>query len=360
MAERLIAEVRQERILAAVRRDGVVTVRGLVEQLGVAPMTARRDINHLAELGLVRRVHGGATAHSRRRTTSGVRGLTLGMVVPLDHYWTVLSYSAQGEAIGDGARFVLRDAPGGGPQMQSLAATLISESRVDGLILAPPITEPDRSAMHRWLASQEVCTVLVDRAADVTLTMAQSVGADHARGAALAARHLYDLGHRRMGLLRQPGGAAGLAEIEAGWRTTLRHLGAEDGLVFDSVYGSDPRRDDLFATLLFQLRDQSVTGVLVAGHPQAVALTLACHEHQINVPEVLSIVSYGDTDTVLSHPPLTAVRPPRELVGRLAVQLLGNHLRGGLDHRLQHVLVAPTLVVRESTARCPDHPWNGC
>lgn len=184
--------------------------------------------------------------------------------------------------------------------------------------------------MHHWLACREVCAVLVDRAADVTLTMVQSVGADHARGAAVAARHLHELGHRRMRLVRQPGGAAGLAEIEAGWRATLRHLGAEDGLVFDSVYGSDPRRDELFATLLSELRDQAVTAVLVAGHPQAVALTQACHEHQIDVPGVLSIVAYGDTDTVLSHPPLTAVRPPRELVGRLAVRLLGNHLRGGL------------------------------
>lgn len=350
MAERLIAEVRQERILTAVRRDGVVTVRTMVDELGAAPMTIRRDINALADRGLVRRVHGGAAALTRRRATTGVRGLTFGMVVPSDHYWNVISYSSQGEALGGGARFMLRNTPGAGPQMLQVATSLVSQSRVDGLILAPPIVEPDHQELHAWLARLHTPTVLVERTADVTLEMSQSVGTDNARGAALAARHLHDLGHRRMAILHHPYEAAGLTGIRQGWHAGLRALAVVDDLAFAMVYAADPRRESLFPELFAQLRDHQVTAVMVTGHPHAVAFAQACHEYGIDVPGELSVVAYGDTDTILSHPPLTAVRPPRELVGRLAVTLLGDHLRHGPDHRLQQVLLAPSLVARQSTA----------
>jgi DeoR/GlpR family transcriptional regulator of sugar metabolism len=57
-----LARQRQEVILDAVRATGGVRVSELVERLGVSDMTVRRDIDVLAQRGLVTRVHGGATA----------------------------------------------------------------------------------------------------------------------------------------------------------------------------------------------------------------------------------------------------------------------------------------------------------
>lgn len=61
-SERLLGTVRRERIAAAVRVRGVVTVADLVRDLGVSEMTVRRDLAALAERGLLHRVHGGATS----------------------------------------------------------------------------------------------------------------------------------------------------------------------------------------------------------------------------------------------------------------------------------------------------------
>src|SRR6185312_10545467 len=58
----MLARQRQEVILDEVRTTGGVRVSELVERLGVSDMTIRRDIEALAERGLVTRVHGGATA----------------------------------------------------------------------------------------------------------------------------------------------------------------------------------------------------------------------------------------------------------------------------------------------------------
>jgi DeoR family fructose operon transcriptional repressor len=54
------ADDRQREILAKARANGRVAVALLAEELGVAPETVRRDLKHLAERGVLQRVHGGA------------------------------------------------------------------------------------------------------------------------------------------------------------------------------------------------------------------------------------------------------------------------------------------------------------
>lgn len=353
MSPRLLAEARHERIMALLRRSGTVSVTELAEELQVAAMTVRRDINRLAELGLVRRVHGGAAAVGRRRDTTGVRGFTLGMIVPLiDQYWNAFAYRAQAEAVSGGARFVLRDAGPGGYQSLPLAKALVSEERADGLILAPPILPPHRGEAEAWLARQSVCTVLVERSAGVALPRVQSIGTDHRLGAAMAVQHLHQLGHRRIALLR-PLKTAGGDEIEAGWVAAMAELGLVPGPILETTSGS-PRREKLAQAAVDSLRRHGSTAAVVSGDAFALILVQVCRQSGIDVPGALSIVAYGDDVAALCDPPLTTLQPPREQIGRMAVQLLGAHLRGGPEHRPQHVRVAPLLVERSTTASPPD------
>src|ERR1041385_6431855 len=62
----MLARQRQERILEALRASGGVRVADLTEQLNVSYMTIRRDLDALAERGLVEKVHGGATVATQR------------------------------------------------------------------------------------------------------------------------------------------------------------------------------------------------------------------------------------------------------------------------------------------------------
>ena len=52
--------IQKPEITAIARREGKVTVDGLVEYFGVTPQTIRRDLTDLAETGELERVHGGA------------------------------------------------------------------------------------------------------------------------------------------------------------------------------------------------------------------------------------------------------------------------------------------------------------
>ncbi|WP_066363648.1 DeoR/GlpR family DNA-binding transcription regulator [Herbidospora mongoliensis] len=57
----MLAQQRQQAILERVRRMGGVRVADLVRDLGVSDMTIRRDLEALADRGLIEKVHGGAT-----------------------------------------------------------------------------------------------------------------------------------------------------------------------------------------------------------------------------------------------------------------------------------------------------------
>jgi DeoR/GlpR family transcriptional regulator of sugar metabolism len=58
----VLAQQRQSLILEEIRRTGGVRVSDLTRQLSVSDMTIRRDLEALADRGLVEKVHGGATA----------------------------------------------------------------------------------------------------------------------------------------------------------------------------------------------------------------------------------------------------------------------------------------------------------
>jgi DeoR/GlpR family transcriptional regulator of sugar metabolism len=64
----MLAKQRQAVILEEVRRSGWVRVGDLTELLQVSDMTIRRDLDVLAESGLVEKVHGGATTVGERST----------------------------------------------------------------------------------------------------------------------------------------------------------------------------------------------------------------------------------------------------------------------------------------------------
>src|SRR2546423_2103542 len=57
----MLAQQRQQAIHEMVQRLGGVRVGDLVREFGVSDMTIRRDLETLAQRGLVAKVHGGAT-----------------------------------------------------------------------------------------------------------------------------------------------------------------------------------------------------------------------------------------------------------------------------------------------------------
>lgn len=56
----MIKQKRHEKILDMLDEEGTITIKEMIEELGVSDMTARRDLDALAEQGHLVRTHGGA------------------------------------------------------------------------------------------------------------------------------------------------------------------------------------------------------------------------------------------------------------------------------------------------------------
>jgi DNA-binding LacI/PurR family transcriptional regulator len=348
---------RRERLMDELRSSGSIRVRELATTLDVSEPTIRRDINALARQGLVTRVHGGATLKSSLERDGAARGkagsrFIIGMVVPsLDYYWPQVTNGARAAALTAHSQIALR-----GSSYSSLddraQITELLKSGVDGLIVAPSISDETGRALVHWLDTLSTPVVLVERTVpdDLLTQRLESVSTDHAYGAGLAIRHLYAEGHERIGILLPPESPTS-KHIGRGWYQACTQLGlsTDEALKGDSVGFNSPDREAIMAETLERIRGTGTTALLVHSDPEAIALLQHCTDHGVSVPGDLAIVAYDDEVASLGHPPLSAVRPPKQHVGRVAVESLVARLHEGNKRPIHRVQLNPQLVIRQSS-----------
>ena len=356
-AEELLRVQRHERVLGELRRKGAVRVRELARDLGVSEPTIRRDIATLAARHLVTRVHGGATlppyARPPGRPPRSTRTFTIGMVVPsLDFYWPPIVAGARAAAAALGVTIQLRGSSYDPEEDRRQIGRLVDAQQVQGLLLAPSLDTDDAEPMMRWIGRLPVPTVLVERQPRHWAAMprrVEYVRSDHALGLEIAVHHLYEYGHRRIALMLAHGSPTS-AHLLLGWRTACAELGIPaDTVVRGSVALDDPGHRRLIHDNLIRCRRADVTALIVHSDPHAIAVAGIGTELGIAIPDDLAMVSYDDEIAHLAEPALTAIRPPKNHVGRVAVELMVSRLHDGDRRPAQGVVVAPELVVRQSS-----------
>jgi LacI family transcriptional regulator len=97
-------------------------------------------------------------------------------------------------------------------------------------------------------------------------------------------------------------------------------------------------------------RNGRPTAAFCANELLALGLLQQMTHMGIAVPEELAIVGYDDIEFASAAAvPLSAVRQPRDLLGRTAAELLLAESEADEAHVHQHVLFRPELVVRASS-----------
>lgn len=352
---------RQERLMEELRRLGAVRVRDLAPLLGVSELTVRRDLAVLAERNLLTKVHGGATLPTRlappqRRPAVAPTRFTIGMVVPsLDYYWPPIVTGARAAAGALGVHIQLRGSSYDPEEDRRQITRLIDAGQVQGLLLAPSV---DDSTFLAWIADLPVPTVLVERQAPrwtVTRRHLEWVRSDHALGIEMAVRHLHQHGHRRIGLVLSRGSPTS-EHLARGWDLACADLGVPADLVVRESVGLDvPGHRAIIGAIVDRCRDSGTTALIVHSDPDAMSVAQFCHERGIDVPDDLALVSYDDEVAHLAEPALTAVRPPKSHVGRVAVELMVSRLLEGNRRPAQRVLVTPELMIRGSSIPATRH-----
>ncbi|MEU9162271.1 substrate-binding domain-containing protein [Streptomyces sp. NPDC048424] len=354
---------RQAQVRELVRVRGSVRVAELAQELGISPVTLRRDIEAMAGRGEIQRMHGvisrvaagrTATAASAPAPAGGRReGLVVGMVVPTTEYYYADVVRGAREVIeAHGARLTVgltRYLPG---EDQTQADRLLSTG-ADGLLLTPNWDAgspgPGEGA---WTAELSVPTVLVERWAPPGHPAAglDRVASDHAHGAASAVQHMVKLGHRRIALASRETPTS--ARLRAGYEAAVTALGLEPAPPWPTAGPGPSSEAEVFARTLDYLCDAvtegGVTAALIHSDTDAIMLIPRLQARGVRVPEDLAVITYDDEVAGLADVPLTAVAPAKREVGARAAALLLERLSAGApqDGPRQHLELLPHLAVR--------------
>jgi DNA-binding LacI/PurR family transcriptional regulator len=178
-----------------------------------------------------------------------------------------------------------------------------------------------------------------------------TVWVDQEAGAALATRHLLDLGHRTVHHVTGPQDSLEARGRMLGWRRELLAAGAPvpEVIAGDWWPASGHAAGRELAARLRAGRPgaEEVTAVFVANDQMALGVLHALHEEGLSVPGELSVVGFDDVPEAGYYiPPLTTVRQDFAELGRRGVQLVLARLRG---EGFSADPVPPRLVVRGST-----------
>lgn len=221
----------------------------------------------------------------------------------------------------------------------------VVRQKLFGVVMPPSVSEDERVVA---LLKEADCPYV--RIASVSLDEPERMVVTNDRlGAAEAARHLAELGHRRIAFISGPDTFRSSHERGAGFEAGL----AEHGLALDpdlvrrAAYTFESGVEA--ATELLALKDRP-TAIFAGNDEMAIGVMQAARNLGLDVPGDLSIVGFDDLPMASRvWPNLTTVRLPIRDMGRMAAEKLTASRRGLDPAKLNQPEVLPSLVVRESS-----------
>ncbi|MEV4415140.1 LacI family DNA-binding transcriptional regulator [Catellatospora sp. NPDC049609] len=221
------------------------------------------------------------------------------------------------------------------------AVDALTEQSVAGVVIIAPLMTA-AAAVHSLPTGLPAVVVESDAAGELP-----AVSVDQVAGAGLAVRHLLDLGHETVWHIAGPRDWVEARDRVDGWRQTLERA---ERRVPPLVQGDWSPRSGYEAGELIAGRPD-VTAVFCANDQQALGLLRSLHERGVRVPEDVSVVGFDDIpEAAYLTPPLTTVRQDFDEVGRRGLAALLELLDADGPVPVTHPRVAPTLVVRASSA----------
>lgn len=365
---RELPATRRERILAMVKQKGFTRIAEVAETLGISPITARRDIAQLTADGLVQQERGGARAlpgtapEPQSHPGTGIpAGATVGLIVPsLRYYWPAVVRGVGAAADSLGVRLLIQSSAYRPEDSLRQARSMVGDGIVSGLLLAPEVPPTPGVEAHEdllaFLETIELPTVLVERALRPhgshgrTLDSASS---DHRMGGIIAARHLADLGHKHVALFSHRSTPTQFP-MRKGWEEAVDDLGLDSfSRTTSASFPPTPGTEAAGVSDVDRFIDECVkrgTTALLA-HSDELALTVVQRlmHRGLRVPADISVIAYDDEVAALARPALTAIAPPKEAIGDMALRMLVERI-GGSERPITSVELQPSLIDRGSTA----------
>jgi DNA-binding LacI/PurR family transcriptional regulator len=177
---------------------------------------------------------------------------------------------------------------------------------------------------------------------------------NHQHAAELGVGHLFNLGHRRIAVIKGQ-------EFSSDTRERLEtiHAAAErrgipiDPKLIVQLQGDSPSPEVGYAAMKSLLATgERFTAVFAFNDISAIGAIRALDEMGLRVPADVSVLGFDDIYAAAFHnPALTTIRQPLFEMGGIAAKTLLDRLADGNGDVPREVSVEPTIIVRQSTAR---------
>ena len=330
------------------------TIRDVAKRARVSPATVSRVLNGRPEVDpiLAERVRRAAAALAYRpnraaRELRANRRHAFGLILSdiENPFFGTLTGAIEEVAYANGFSLILCNA-GEDSERERLHADFLQAERVAGVIIATTDERRGRAAVA-MLVAHGIPVVAVDRR--IRGVTVDTVTVDNVGGARIAARHLLEDGHTRIGFISGPTAVSPGRDRRLGFEMSLREAGirARRELVRtgDFRYGSGRRETDALLSLA-----SPPTAIIASNNLMTMGALAAVHARGLRVPDDVAIVGFDDVPWAPElDPALTTVAQPTPDEGRSAAELL---LRRIADPQApyQTLVLDPSLIVRASCA----------
>lgn len=229
------------------------------------------------------------------------------------------------------------------PGLEQHLASLVRKSRVDGVVLTPPLS--DNVNLVRRLTELGLPVVAIAPAVDMALC--SSVITNDEEAAFALTSKLIDKGHKRIGFVLGHPDHLAMANRYRGYQKALMY----HGIALDKrlvVQGMNSFESGYYAAEKLLLMDVPPTAIFAANDDMAAGAIKLAHKLNRKIPADVAIAGFDDIPAAEQiWPGLTTVRQPIEAMASQAAQLLLQRIKNA-EAPLSHPRVKSQLIQRES------------
>lgn len=328
---------------SGMKRPPRVTLKQVAEAANVSLATASYSLNNGGSVGQETRdrVISEASRLGYRQSNKITAARTgpsgaIGMMLPdlTNPFFASLAQAVIQTAREENYSVFLMDTQGS-KAAEAQCVSALTARGVDGIVWFPindlPTEQPDLSG---------VPTVVIDR----NIEGFDSVLADYAAGGELAARHLVDNGHRRIGIISGPSDASS-AYLRAQGALAYLRKHAEVAWQIEAAFSSDLDTDTVDAVL-----KGGASAILAGADLIAIGVMKTLAKSGLSVPADVSVIGFDNIAWgEICTPALTTIDMPVNEMAAEAIALLLRRIKTPGDPR-RRVVFDVELVNRKSVA----------
>lgn len=336
-----------------------ITIKEVAEEAGVSQMTVSRVLNKqkLVKESTRLRVEAAIASLNYRpnlmaRGLAGGKSKLIGLAYynPSPSYLSALLVSALKECRDLGHHLVIEDLSDiEGVLDNSVIVKRLSSIRLDGLILAPPLS----SNLALLKLMQDMGIPVVALSFRDPQSNHSSVAFDDVAAAFTMTELLIEKGHKRIGFIRGPREHPSSPQRQIGYEKALKAHGIpiDKGLIFEG--------DFTFKSGM-QLADKVLdanappTAVFASNDDMAAGLIAGTQRRGVKIPSELSIVGFDDTAIAAAiWPRLTTVKQPIAEMAQTAVDMISDITSANWNGQPAHVTIDTIQIVERESLTTP-------